>query len=122
MPLAPERLSDLIGLIYDCTIEPDRWPETMHEICDDLGCFLSTIYRVDLEGSRVSFLRQWNAQPERLAVIEKYASDVAWIYQITKAVRGQQIDEPLVLSRHVPREAWAQTHYYTDWGEAAGRL
>jgi DNA-binding CsgD family transcriptional regulator len=26
----------------------------MHEICDDLGCFLSAIYRVDLEGSRVS--------------------------------------------------------------------
>ncbi len=81
MPLAPERLSDLIGLIYDCTIEPDRWPETMHEICDDLGCFLSAIYRVDLESLQVSFLRHWNAQPERLAVLEKYAPDVAWIYQ-----------------------------------------
>src|SRR5260370_9772847 len=44
MPLAPERLSDLIGLIYDCTIEPDRWPETMHEISDDLVCSPSAIY------------------------------------------------------------------------------
>jgi DNA-binding CsgD family transcriptional regulator/PAS domain-containing protein len=120
MPLAPERLSDLIGLIYDCTIEPDRWPETMHEICDDLGCFLGAIYRVDLESSRVSFLRQWNAQLERLALLEKYGPDLARIYQTMQAVRDQQIDEPLVLSRHVSREAWVQTRYYTEWAKPRG--
>jgi DNA-binding CsgD family transcriptional regulator/PAS domain-containing protein len=120
MPLAPERLSDLISLIYDCTIEPDRWPETMHAICDDLGCFLGAIYRVDLESSRVSFLQQWNAQPEKLALLEKYAADLARIYQTTQAVRGLEVDEPLVLSRHVSREAWIQTHYYTDWAKPRG--
>jgi DNA-binding CsgD family transcriptional regulator/PAS domain-containing protein len=120
MTLAPERLSDLISLIYDCTIEPDRWPEAMREICNDLGCFLSAIYRVDLESSRVSFLRQWNAQRERLALLEKYGQDLARIYQGLPLVRSQQIDEPLVLSRHVSREAWAQTRYYTEWAQPRG--
>jgi DNA-binding CsgD family transcriptional regulator/PAS domain-containing protein len=120
MPLAPERLSDLIGLIYDCTIEPDRWPETMHQICDDLGCFLSAIYRVDLESAQVSFLRQWNAQLDRLALLEKYGPDVTRIYQTMQAVRNRQIDEPLVLSRHVAREAWVQSRYYTEWAKPRG--
>src|SRR5208282_6010364 len=79
MPLSPERLSDLIGLIYDCTIEPDRWPETMHKICDDLGCFLSAIYRVDLESWGVSFLRQWNAQLERLALVAT-GNQIRWYW------------------------------------------
>ena len=118
--LTPERLSALIGLIYDCTVEPDRWPETMHEVCDDLGCFLGAIYRVDLDKPRVAFLRQWNAQLDRLALLEKIGPDLAGLYQVTQAVRSQPIDEPLVLSRHVSREAWVQTRYYTEWAKPRG--
>jgi DNA-binding CsgD family transcriptional regulator/PAS domain-containing protein len=119
-PLAHERLSDLIGLIYDCTIEPDRWPETMHQICDDLACFLCAIYRVDLENSQVAFLRQWNGEAHRLALLEKHGPDVAGIYQTAQAVRGQPIDEPLVLTRHLPRDTWVQTRYYTEWAKPRG--
>ena len=119
-PLTPERLSDLIGLIYDCIIEPDRWPETMREICNDLGCFLSAIYRVDIERSQVSFLRQWNAQPERLALLEKYAEDVVSVYKAAQAVRPPQIDEPFVLARDIPKEVWARTRYYTEWARPRG--
>ena len=119
-PLTPERLSDLIGLVYDCTIEPDRWPEAMREICSDLGCFLSAIYRVETESSQVSFLRQWNARPEKLALLEKYAEDIVSVYKAAQAVRPPQIDEPFVLARDVPREMWAQTRYYTEWARPRG--
>lgn len=119
-PLTPERLSDLIGLLYDCTIEPDRWADTMREICNDLGCFLSAIYLADLATSRVSFLRQWNARAEGLALLEKYAGDVASIYKAAQAVRPQQIDEPFVLARDVPRDVWTQTRYYTEWAKPRG--
>ena len=119
-PLEPERLSDLIGLVYDCTIEPDRWADAMREICNELGCFLSAIYLADLESSRVSFLRQWNAQAERLALLEKYAEDVASIYKAAQGVRSQRIDEPFVLARDVPREMWTRTRYYTEWARPRG--
>jgi DNA-binding CsgD family transcriptional regulator/PAS domain-containing protein len=119
-PLAPERLSDLIGLVYDCTIEPDRWAEAMREICNELGCFLSAIYLADLASSRVSFLRQWNAEAEGLALLERYPKDVASIYQAAQAVRPLQIDEPFVLARDVPRDVWTQTRYYTEWARLRG--
>ena len=118
--LTPERLSDLIGLLYDCIIEPDRWADTMREICNELGCFLSAIYLADLATSRVSFLRQWNARAEGLALLEKYAGDVASIYKAAQAVRPQQIDEPFVLARDVPRDVWTQTRYYTEWARPRG--
>ena len=31
--ISQERLSSLIGQIYDCAIDPHQWPNTMKEIC-----------------------------------------------------------------------------------------
>jgi hypothetical protein len=102
-PIVPERLSELIGLIYDCIIEPDRWPETMHDICVDLGCFVGAIYLVELESSRVRFFRHWNAQQEAIAMLDSPGKDLTAIYSTSLVVRAQPIDEPLVLSRLISR-------------------
>ena len=47
--LPPDRLSDLIGAIYDCAISPARWPDAMREICVDLRCAQGVIFLVDLQ-------------------------------------------------------------------------
>jgi DNA-binding CsgD family transcriptional regulator/PAS domain-containing protein len=116
-PLAPERLSELIGLIYDCTIEPDRWPATMQDICVDLGCFVGAIYLVELKSSRVRFFRHWNAQPEGIAMLENPGRDLARIYSAS-VVRSRPIDEPLVLSRDLSREIWSQVDQFRQWTES----
>jgi len=82
-PIAPERLSELIGLIYDCIIEPDRWPETMHDICVDLGCFVGTIYLVELESSRIRFFQ------EAIAMLDSPGKDLTAIYSTSLVVRAQ---------------------------------
>ena len=38
---APERLSDIIGSIYDCVLAPDRWPSALAAIVEDLGLSIS---------------------------------------------------------------------------------
>src|SRR5262249_7028564 len=35
-PIGAEALSNLIGLIYDCAVEPQRWPETVKHIQNEL--------------------------------------------------------------------------------------
>lgn len=35
--LSPERLSDLIGLIYDCVLDPARWQRTVDALRTQLG-------------------------------------------------------------------------------------
>src|ERR1051326_7642002 len=92
----------------------------MHEICDDLGCFLCAIYRINLENPQVTFLRQWNGEPGRLALLETHGPDAAEIYQMSQVVRSQPIDEPLVLTRHLSRDTWVRTRYYTEWAKPRG--
>src|SRR5262249_13767052 len=57
--LAPKRMSDLIGMIYDCAIEPDRWPHTIAEICGTMGCLSGMILLVDLRRSQHRFAYTW---------------------------------------------------------------
>lgn len=118
--LAPERLSELIGLIYDCTIEPDRWPETMREVCAELGCFVGAIYMVEQEGARVTFLQNWNAQPEAFAMLAKHGEDLSRIYNNPQLLRSRPIDEPLVLSRDLTKEVWSRVPHFREWTEVRG--
>ena len=43
MSLDLDRLSGLIGSIYDCAIDPDLWPATMGRICGELGGYSAGI-------------------------------------------------------------------------------
>lgn len=49
--LSDRQLSELIGMIYDCAIDPDRWPPTLAAICQSIGCGSGFILLVDLEQS-----------------------------------------------------------------------
>jgi hypothetical protein len=62
--LAPERLSDLIGRIYDCAIDPERWPDTLAEICRAIDCISGSILLIDLEQSRHKFAYTWGVSSD----------------------------------------------------------
>jgi hypothetical protein len=36
--ISPQALSDLIGSIYDCALDPSRWDQTLAEVRDALDC------------------------------------------------------------------------------------
>jgi hypothetical protein len=57
-----DRLSRLVGAIYDCVIEPDRWPVAMEEICADLNCIMSALYLMDLERSQYRYVGRRTAR------------------------------------------------------------
>src|SRR5262249_55356977 len=62
--LAPERMSDLIGMIYDSAIEPDRWPGTIAEICRTVGCLSGMILLIDLHRSQHRLAYAWGMAPQ----------------------------------------------------------
>jgi len=61
--LAPKRMSDLIGMIYDCALEPERWPRTIAEICATMGCLSGMILLVDLRRPQHRFAYTWGLAP-----------------------------------------------------------
>jgi DNA-binding CsgD family transcriptional regulator/PAS domain-containing protein len=108
--LAPKRMSDLIGMIYDCAIEPDRWPRTIAEICATIGCLSGMILLVDLRRSQHRLAYAWgmaaNWERRFLDYSDKLTGFYARAFSRDICVDG----EPLVLSS-VVSGAYARSVY-----------
>src|SRR6185503_12971071 len=74
--IAPQRFSIVVGAIYDCAIDPERWPEVLHEICVDLKCMLAAIYLVDLQRSHIRVSKTWNGNDEQ--TVREYSDDLMY--------------------------------------------
>jgi PAS domain-containing protein len=112
--ISQERLSTLIGRIYDCAIEPDLWPQTMREICEDLRCLFSAILLVDLKYSRHRVVANWNADEFARRSIGPHAEEITAIYRSAPGPMHNSLDEPLILSRDVPEAVYSNMPYYTE--------
>lgn len=96
--LGPERLSRLIGMIYDCAIEPDHWPRAIAEICETIGCLSGIILLIDLHRSRHRLAYAWGMAPRWERRFLSYSDTLTGFYAkaFSKAICLD--GEPLVLS------------------------
>jgi DNA-binding CsgD family transcriptional regulator/PAS domain-containing protein len=99
--LVPERLSDLIGRIYDCAIEPERWPDTLAEMCRAVHCVSGIILLIDLERSRHRFAYTWGTSPHWVKRYLHYSADLTEFYRFAFHRRVCPDGEPLVLSQYI---------------------
>jgi DNA-binding CsgD family transcriptional regulator/PAS domain-containing protein len=96
--LAPKRMSDLIGMIYDCAIEPDRWPGTIAEICGTMGCLSGMLLLIDLRRSQHRLAYTWGMAPNWGRRFLDYSDTLTGFYARAFS-KGICVDgEPLLLS------------------------
>jgi DNA-binding CsgD family transcriptional regulator/PAS domain-containing protein len=117
--LAPQRLSELIGMIYDCAIEPNRWPQTLAEICQAIACISGAILLLDLEHSRHRFAYTWGLSADWEKRYFQYSSALTSFYSRAFS-RDICLDgEPLLLSRLMDRIG-PKRRIYDEWTEPQG--
>lgn len=116
-PLTREQLSDLIGLIYDCTLDPTLWPSALSAIGNAVNCFAGMLAVQDIQRSEVRFAHVWNYDPEWLARLPAYVEDAAQIEKKILSLR-QGLGEPGTAHREMP-EAF-ETRYFNEWVKPQG--
>lgn len=114
-PIAATALSNLMGSIYDCAIEPERWPET-----------LKLIRNLDFAGASLSVmaLPSGNVLLEimslsEFAAIERTphdARDVVEMWGGMDKTRSVLLGKPIVLSRLRDQSEWETHRLYREWG------
>jgi DNA-binding CsgD family transcriptional regulator/PAS domain-containing protein len=119
--ISAKRLSDLIGAIYDCAIDPGRWPATMELICRETGFVASTILVADLRSGAQRHVAEWNTSPHFQELIShKLAPYTAELFKLGLSMRAS-IDEPMILSRlGIDRAAYRQSPMYLEWAKPQG--
>jgi DNA-binding CsgD family transcriptional regulator/PAS domain-containing protein len=117
-PIAAAALSNLIGSIYDCAVEAERWPQTLKLIRNEL----------DFAGASLSVLPSGNVLLEIMslsdfAAIERTPQDTHDLVEMWGGMdktRSFPLGEPIVLSRLRNRSEWENHRLYRKWGRQLG--
>jgi DNA-binding CsgD family transcriptional regulator/PAS domain-containing protein len=118
--LAPQRMSDLIGMIYDCAIEPERWSRTIAEICGTMGCLSGLLVLVDLRRSQLRLAYASGMRPEWQRRFLSYSDKLVGFYARAFSKEICVDGEPLLLSS-VISGAFAES-IYAELTQAQGVL
>jgi DNA-binding CsgD family transcriptional regulator/PAS domain-containing protein len=116
---ADERLLDLVGDIYDCAIDPAKWPATLEAIADFVQVKAVGINVKDPGNRKVTFVTQWGGNPEyRKSYNERYfalnpAMTAGWFVGL---------DEPVTCSGFAGKQAWLRCRMYREWMEPQGYI
>lgn len=111
-PIPAGRLSALIGLIYDCAIDPARWPVAMEAIRAELHCHNATLDLIALPSGRSLTNVVCNVPPRYEALIAGAGPDVIEQWGGAAVVAALPLDHPAVLSHVNPAFDLTTTNPY----------
>ena len=100
--LSHQVFSDLIGSIYDCALDPTRWENTLSDVRDVLCSQTAALALTDICQGRILLSKSVGIEPRWLQEIPKHAAEIGRLWHNVRA-RASSLDEPLVLSRELPR-------------------
>jgi DNA-binding CsgD family transcriptional regulator/PAS domain-containing protein len=115
-----ERLSELIGAIYDCVLDPGRWDTTLDEVREFLDCANVALSVLDLQANSYRVQKVIGIEPYWLSKADEYFGDFAKLYHTLPDLQTRPIDEPLSPSRDCDRATVVASRYYRQWARPQG--
>lgn len=111
--VAPAALSTVIGGIYDCVLEPDRWETALIDISRLIDMQNSSISLTDITSNEFLIYRTVGIDPHYLEAQKKHVPE-AHAELVRYLSTGPSLDLPHVMSREVPAERWPASPYYQE--------
>src|SRR5262245_65090999 len=96
--ISHQDLSDLIGRIYDCTLDPSRWDATLDAIRGLLLCPNAHLVLIDLRQHRFLIHKVLGVDPVWIERQNKHLPEINQFIE-ENLDDGLSMDKPLVLTR-----------------------
>lgn len=110
--IAHADLSNLIGDIYDCALDPSLWPTALEGVSGVLNTRNALLLGLDPRTMSARIFYQWGNDPTRwVAFVEKYAA----INPLATAGWHMEIDEPLRLQSFMDPEEFRRTRFFKEF-------
>ena len=119
IPASQERVSELIGRIYDCVLEPQSWASALEEIRMEFG-FANAVLAVNAVTGAADFYAHTRISLEDLKLSsERHGTETIAMWG-GERIQHYALGEPIVLSRLQPREVLRATRWYQEWARPRG--
>jgi len=112
---SPEGLSDLIGGIYDCVLNPANWAPVLELICREFS-FASSILGVQRLPAGLPICQvSVGIEADWLAEIPKFGPEILEVWGGFGRLQSYAVGEPVVNSQAVNRASIAGNRYLQEW-------
>jgi DNA-binding CsgD family transcriptional regulator/PAS domain-containing protein len=119
--ISPQALSDLIGSIYDCALDPSRWERTLADVSEALDCFALLLALNDLRHERLLIHKRVGIEPDQFERLPIYLPEVSAMLRGALAP-SPSLDEPHVMSRDLSPASIEKSPYFQEWQNPAGMV
>jgi DNA-binding CsgD family transcriptional regulator/PAS domain-containing protein len=117
--ISPQALSELIGSIYDCALDPSRWEQTLPDLRDALECHILALHLTDLRHHRFLLNKTVGFEPYQVEQTTKYLPEINAVLGGALA-SWPSLNEPHVVSRHLSTAYIETSPYFQEWVKPAG--
>jgi DNA-binding CsgD family transcriptional regulator len=114
-----EEMSELIGDIYDASLDPDRWDRVLERSTRFLKTATASIGSFDSLNRHLTFSKAWGYDPYYFQLfLDRYAktnpvNSSAWMVQA---------GEVIAIGDMVPYEEYAASAIFREWGKPQGYI
>ena len=117
-----ERISTLIGAIYDCVIEPERWTGVLNEIRIEFRFATAVLSAYSLTNMRIGVNAASGTDPVQTMTRTsiEYAADIVELWGGVERIRQYPLGEPIIRSQAVPEEIILGNRYHQEWALPKG--
>lgn len=115
-----ERISHLIGMTYDCVLEPERWGRLLEEILGELGFSYGVLSISAFPDGDAIFSVVAGIEPEWLGKLQGHWADVMALWGGDARIQQYPLEEPILQSAIIDPRTIASNVYFRDWFQAQG--
>lgn len=117
--LSPQTLSDLVGAIYDCVLDPSRWLDALAAIRRELHCHNAVLGLQALPSGEMLVNITEGIEGQWLERMPDYGADVVELWGGLAVYHATPLLEPLVWSQMAP-PGYERNRYYREWAVPQG--
>jgi DNA-binding CsgD family transcriptional regulator len=111
---------DLIGLIYDAVLEPDRWSGTLDQVRRFVELQTVVLSVNALPGGELAAFGSSNIPPEFMRLLPELGGDVVAIWGGPQIAARLPLEQPLILSEYSDPQSWAGNGFYERFARPQG--
>src|SRR5262245_15691636 len=119
--LSHQELSEAIGCIYDCTLDPSRWEPTLDALRKLVACRSAQLALVDLRQHRILIQKVLGVDAQWLELQAKYLPEITSFAE-RHLDSGLPMDHPLVTSRLSSPARYAASPFFQEWCRPQGYI
>ena len=113
-------LSDVIGSIYDCVVDPSGWTLALQQMCELVDAFFGSISIVDPVASSARFLSRWGGDPYWIDLLDrKYAPMMPFMPILDRITVGEPFNMGMAAGHLADPTVW-DSPFVVEWAVPAG--